>query len=89
MAVLLDQLWQTVHLLAWLSLFAVLNCRNSGRFRVWIWRAAALKIFIPLQLLCLLGGAFNANCRVLTSHFRSADGAQAELARRDSLYFSF
>ena len=55
MASLVDHMWQSLQVIACLALFAFLTRRNSARFRIWLWRTAAVKLVVPLHLLYLIG----------------------------------
>jgi hypothetical protein len=55
MVALVDHLWQTLQVFVCLAVFAFLTRHNSARFRLWLWRAAALKLVIPLQVFYSLG----------------------------------
>lgn len=55
MADLVDHLWQSLQVIGCLAVFAWLTRHHSARFRVWLWRAAALKLLVPLQALVALG----------------------------------
>lgn len=48
-------MWQSLQVIGCLAVFAWLARRNSAAFRVWLWRAAALKLLVPLQWLCAIG----------------------------------
>jgi hypothetical protein len=52
---LADHMWQTLQVFVCLALFAFLTRLNSARFRIWLWRAAALKLAIPFYLLYAIG----------------------------------
>jgi hypothetical protein len=55
MVSLADHMWQTLQVFVCLAFFALLTRGNSARLRLWLWRAAALKLVIPLQILYWLG----------------------------------
>jgi hypothetical protein len=53
---LIDHMWQSLQVIGCLAFFAVLTRRNSARFRVWLWRIAALKLLVPLEWVGAVGG---------------------------------
>jgi hypothetical protein len=55
MAGLVDHMWQSLQVIACLAIFAWLTRRNSARFRIWVWRAAAVKLVLPLHVLYAIG----------------------------------
>lgn len=55
---LLDHMWQSLQVFGCLAVFAFLARHNPARFRVWLWRIAALKFAVPFALLELAGSAF-------------------------------
>jgi hypothetical protein len=50
-----DHMWQSLQVIGCLGFFAWLTRRNSARFRIWLWRIAAVKLVAPLQLLSAMG----------------------------------
>lgn len=55
MAGLLDHMWQSLQVIGCLGIFAWLTRNNSARFRIWLWRIAAVKLVVPLQVLSAIG----------------------------------
>jgi hypothetical protein len=55
---LLDHMWQSLQVFGCLAVFAFLTRRNPARFRLWLWRVAAMKLVIPFALLERVGSAF-------------------------------
>ncbi len=55
MSAVVDHMWQTLQVIACLAFFALLTRRNSARFRIWLWRAAAVKLVLPLHVLYAAG----------------------------------
>jgi hypothetical protein len=52
---LIDHMWQTLQVIGCLAFFAWLTRRNSAKFRLWLWRIAALKLLVPLHWLEVVG----------------------------------
>src|SRR5687768_17639488 len=55
MVALADHMWQTLQVIVCLTLFAFITRHNSARFRIWLWRTAALKLVVPFHLLYVIG----------------------------------
>lgn len=55
LAALLDHLWQSTGFFAGTCLLAFMARRNAAIVRLWLWRIAALKFFVPFAALFALG----------------------------------
>ena len=51
-----DHLWQSLLFIALICALVALTRRHSATVRLWLWRAAALKLLLPFSLLVGLGG---------------------------------
>jgi CubicO group peptidase (beta-lactamase class C family) len=51
-----DHLWQSLLFIALACVLVALTRRHSAKVRLWLWRAAALKLLLPFSLLVALGG---------------------------------
>ena len=56
MNALADHLWQSLIFTALIWALAGLTRRHSAKVRLWLWRAAAVKLLLPFSLLVTLGG---------------------------------
>lgn len=55
MSAFFDHMWQSLQVIGCLAVFAWLTRNNSARFRIWLWRVAALKLVIPMQTIVMIG----------------------------------
>ena len=56
MNALADHLWQSLLFIALAGALAALTRRHSARVRLWLWRAAALKLLLPFSMAVAIGG---------------------------------